>query len=107
MALPIPAKTALPFLKCRGVRGIFRHFWRAVAAQFCYKRPRLREDIPMFVAHASHPSLGEQTADGRIGFDRWHMHFESEYGAFQIPISQLQIHKANGKEEPVYFSDPG
>ena len=34
------------------------------------------------------------------------MHFESEYGIFQIPISQLQIHKANGKGEPIYFTDP-
>jgi predicted Zn-dependent protease len=60
----------------------------------------------MFVAHASHPSFGEQTAEGRIGFDRWHMHFESDFGTFQIPISQLQIHKANGKGEPIYLGDP-
>jgi predicted Zn-dependent protease len=66
----------------------------------------LREDIPTFVAQASHPNLGEQAVDGRIGFDRWHMHFESEYGTFQIPIAQLQIHKANGKGEPIYFTDP-
>jgi predicted Zn-dependent protease len=66
----------------------------------------LREDIPTFVAHASHTSLGEQIADGRIGFDRWRLHFESEFGAFQIPISQLQIHKADGKGEPIYFGDP-
>jgi len=67
----------------------------------------LREDIPTFVAQASHPSLGEQAVDGRIGFDRWHMHFESEYGTFQIPLSQLQIHQGKGKGEPVYFTDPG
>jgi len=66
----------------------------------------LREDIPTFVAHASHPSLGEQAVDGRIGFDRWHMHFESEFGTFQIPIAQLQIHRASGKGEPIYFTDP-
>jgi predicted Zn-dependent protease len=66
----------------------------------------LTEDIPTFVAHASHPDFGEQAVEGRIGFDRWHMHFESEYGAFQIPISQLQIHQANGKGEPIYFTDP-
>ncbi len=34
------------------------------------------------------------------------MHFESEYGTFQIPISQLQIHKPDGKGEPIYFGDP-
>ena len=67
----------------------------------------MREDIPSFVAQASHPTLGEQAVDGRIGFDRWHMHFESEYGTFQIPISQLQIHQGKGKGEPVYFTDPG
>jgi Zn-dependent protease with chaperone function len=66
----------------------------------------LREDIPTFVAQATHPNFGEQAVDGRIGFDRWHMHFESEYGTFQIPISQLQIHKANGIGEPIYFTDP-
>jgi len=66
----------------------------------------LTEDIPTFVAHACHPNFGEQAVEGRIGFDRWHMHFESEYGTFQIPISQLQIHKANGKGEPIYFADP-
>lgn len=82
------------------------HFRRAITRQSCYKILVLREDIPTFVAQASHTSLGEQIADGRIGFDRWHMHFESEYGTFQIPISQLQIHKANGKGEPIYFCDP-
>jgi predicted Zn-dependent protease len=66
----------------------------------------LREDIPTFVAHASHPNFGEGAVDGRIGFDRWHMHFESEYGNFQIPISQLQIHEPQGKGEPIYFTDP-
>ena len=66
----------------------------------------MTEDIPTFVAHASHPSFGEQAVEGRIGFDRWHMHFESEFGVFQIPISQLQIHKPNGKGEPIYFADP-
>jgi predicted Zn-dependent protease len=66
----------------------------------------LTEDIPTFVAQACHPNFGDQAVDGRIGFDRWHMHFESEYGTFQIPISQLQIHKANGKGEPIYFTDP-
>jgi beta-barrel assembly-enhancing protease len=66
----------------------------------------LTEDIPTFVAHACHPNFGEQAFEGRIGFDRWHMHYESEYGAFQIPISQLQIHKPNGKGEPIYFTDP-
>lgn len=66
----------------------------------------MTEDIPTFVAHACHPNFGEQAAEGRIGFDRWNMHFESEYGAFQIPISQLQIHKANGEGEPIYFTDP-
>jgi Zn-dependent protease with chaperone function len=64
------------------------------------------EDIPTFVAHASHPNFGEQAVEGRIGFDRWHMHFESEFGVFQIPISQLQIHKPDGKGEPIYFTDP-
>ena len=34
------------------------------------------------------------------------MHFESEYGTFQIPISQLQIQKENGKGQPIYFTDP-
>jgi beta-barrel assembly-enhancing protease len=66
----------------------------------------LTEDIPTFVAHACHPNFGEQAVEGRIGVDRWNMHFESEYGTFQIPISQLQIHKANGKGEPIYFADP-
>jgi beta-barrel assembly-enhancing protease len=66
----------------------------------------LREDIPTFVAQASHPSFGEQAVDGRMGFDRWHMHFESEFGTFQIAISQLQIHKTGGKNEPIYFTDP-
>jgi beta-barrel assembly-enhancing protease len=66
----------------------------------------LTEDIPTFVAHACHPNFGDQAVEGRIGFDRWNMHFESEYGTFQIPISQLQIHKANGKGEPIYFADP-
>jgi predicted Zn-dependent protease len=75
--------------------------------EFCYKTDVLREDIPTFVAHASHSSLGGQPVDGRIGFDRWHLHFESECGTFQIPISQLQIHKGDGKGEPVYFGDPG
>jgi Zn-dependent protease with chaperone function len=82
------------------------HFWRATSTKFCYKGSGLTEDIPTFAAHAFYPTLGEQAVDGRIGFDRWHMHFESEYGAFQIPISQLQIHKANGKGEPIYFTDP-
>jgi len=66
----------------------------------------LREDIPTFVAQASHPNFGEQPVEGRIGFDRWHMHFESEFGTCQIPIPQLQIHKDEGKGEPVCFTDP-
>jgi predicted Zn-dependent protease len=82
------------------------YFWRATSTEFCYKVSGLTEDIPTFAAHAFHPTLGEQAVDGRIGFDRWHMHFESEYGVFQIPISQLQIHKANGKGEPLYLTDP-
>jgi Zn-dependent protease with chaperone function len=76
-------------------------------SKFATKSSALREDIPTFVAHASHPGFGEQAVDGRIGFDRWHMHFESEFGTFQIPISQLQIHQAKGKGEPIYFTDPG
>jgi hypothetical protein len=113
MAHRIPAKTAQPYRKCQAadhrpqIRDVpLLHFWRATAVEFCYQVSALTEDIPTFVAHACHPNFGEQAVEGRIGFDRWHMHFQSEYGTFQIPISQLQIHKANGKGEPIYFTDP-
>lgn len=55
-----------------------------------------------FLAHAFHPSLGSEVADGRIVFDAWHFRFESESLQLQVPYEQLQI-EFDESEERIQF----
>src|SRR5437762_2153079 len=68
--------------------------------------PCLNEDSPGFVAQASNPVLGYETAAGRITLDRWRLKFECEQFALEIPLTQLEIVRGQGEDEGIYFTDP-
>jgi Zn-dependent protease with chaperone function len=57
-----------------------------------------------FLAHATHPSLGEEPADGRISVDRWQLSFLAGQTSVQIPLKRLQIEP--GESGEILFSDP-
>jgi predicted Zn-dependent protease len=57
-----------------------------------------------FLAHASHPSLGDEPVEGRIMLDRWQLRFQSSQGALDIPLTRLQID--TGESGEILFSDP-
>jgi Zn-dependent protease with chaperone function len=59
---------------------------------------------PSFLAHATHPSLGEEPVDGRISVDRWQISFLSDQASIQIPLNRLQIEPGEAGE--ILFSDP-
>jgi Zn-dependent protease with chaperone function len=63
------------------------------------------EGWPSFIAHASHPDLGENVVDGRITIDPLHFHFVSETVTLKIPLGQLEISPAEGKSSAIFFSD--
>ncbi len=58
-----------------------------------------------FVAHAAHPSLGEQAADGRITIDQWHFQFRSETLEIKIPLGRLEIALGDPETGGTFFSD--
>ncbi len=64
----------------------------------------MSDGSPSFLAHATHPSFGGELADGRIGLDRWLLHFQSPQGSVEIPLNRLQIDA--GESGEILFSDP-
>jgi Zn-dependent protease with chaperone function len=59
-----------------------------------------------YIAHASHPTLGDQAADGRILIDQWHFHFHSDTAEVQIPLARLEIALGDAETGGIFFSDP-
>ena len=60
---------------------------------------------PTFIARATHPSFGEEVAEGRISIDGTTFRFESgEGGTLEIPLIRLRIDA--GESEAVCFGDP-
>jgi Zn-dependent protease with chaperone function len=64
----------------------------------------MSDGAPSFLAHATHPSLGEEPAEGRVSVDRWQLHFQSELGSVEMPLSRLQIDA--GESSEILLSDP-
>jgi Zn-dependent protease with chaperone function len=60
----------------------------------------------LFIAHANDPSLGEETAEGRVSIDRWNLRFESENLTVEIPLTRIEIDLSAEKNGPILFSDP-
>jgi Zn-dependent protease with chaperone function len=56
-----------------------------------------------FKAHAFHPSLGTEVADGRIVFDQWNFRFESHLICLEIPYGHLQIEFGKAADEKIHF----
>jgi len=51
----------------------------------------VKEAESSYLATAFHPSLGNETATGRIVVSRWTLRFESEAGNVELPVAGLQI----------------
>src|SRR5437868_3547934 len=62
------------------------------------------DGTPSFPARASHPSLGDDSADGMVTVDRWHLRFQSPQCSLDIPLTRLQIDAGDSGE--ILFSDP-
>jgi Putative Zn-dependent protease, contains TPR repeats len=60
----------------------------------------------LFIAHANDPSLGDETAEGHVGFDRWSLRFQSGNFIIEIPLARLEIDLSKNKNGPILFSDP-
>ena len=65
------------------------------------------ESDPSYLAHASHPSLGDEVADGRITVDHWHLNFVSETITLQIPLGQIEINPGEDQDGGIFISDAG
>ena len=59
-----------------------------------------------FVAWAWHPSLGDQSASGKIVFERSRLRFVADNFAVEIPLANLRISKTEDDEKAILFSDP-
>jgi predicted Zn-dependent protease len=66
----------------------------------------LREDLLTFAAHASHPDLGDEVAEGRIVINRWQVRFESETVTLEFPITRVQIEITDPQTGQLGFSEP-
>ena len=60
--------------------------------------------LPTFIAHATHPSLGEEVADGRIAIDQRNFRFESPEVVVEIPLERLEIE--TGEADEILLTDP-
>ena len=56
-----------------------------------------------FIAHATHPSLGEEVAEGRVDVNMWRLRFEGTSNPIEIPLNHLEIE--TGENGEIYFSD--
>jgi len=59
---------------------------------------------PTFISHATHPSLGDEVADGRIAVDQRNFRFESPQVIVEIPLERLEIE--TGEANEIIFTDP-
>jgi Zn-dependent protease with chaperone function len=57
-----------------------------------------------FVGHATHPSLGEEIADGTIALSAWQLRFEGPRAVLEIPLKRLQLE--TGESGEVVMTDP-
>jgi len=64
----------------------------------------MSDGAPSFLAHATHPSLGDEPADGRISLDRWLLRFQTSQCSVEIPLNQLQIDL--GESGEILLTDP-
>src|ERR1043165_9241898 len=88
MARPIRARTAVRFRNP------------------CHEPKSVNETGSTFQAHAFHPGLGNEVADGTISVDRWHFRFHSDAVELEIPLPRLQVRMGEAGDERVYFTDP-
>lgn len=66
----------------------------------------MSQDSATFVGSACHPSLGDETVEGRIVFVRWGLQFQSPALSFEIPLAKLRIELEDTAGGRVCFSDP-
>lgn len=56
-----------------------------------------------YVAHAFHPSLGNQMATGQLVLGAWTLRFESEESSLEWPLDEVQIQLGGQGDERIFF----
>ena len=58
-----------------------------------------------YLATASHPSLGDEMATGKIVASRWALRFESEAANVELPLAGLQV-QLSAEADRLVFEHP-
>ena len=66
----------------------------------------MREDRSTFIGYASHPTLGSESVEGRIGLNRWSLRFEAQGVVIEFLLTRLQIDLGESRAGGIFFSDP-